>query len=193
MNALYLQLFPKPMLIDPLGHGEQDAHREKPILRLACPEAFASDLGGQFRFWKINPKQYKIPQVRKEIKKRTGGNKEDSQVEIEHIPLDQYVDKLICAHVERLKKDAAEIFEPVERYRNRQRQLSELTRIQAKQLELKEQIQDLKRWLKECRKKRKAQEVLSEEEEQGEQEDEDEQEEEEQGEQEEQGEGEDEV
>ncbi len=50
MNALYLQLFPEPVLIDPLGYGEDDARKN--VIRLACPKEFRSDLGGQFRYWK---------------------------------------------------------------------------------------------------------------------------------------------
>ncbi len=79
MNALYLQLFPTPMLIYPLGRGKEDAMSK--TLRLACPEVFASDLGGQFRFWKTF--------ISKEFKFSTE----------EAFSLDEEVDELICDHV----------------------------------------------------------------------------------------------
>ncbi len=91
MNALYLQLFPTPMLIDPLGYGKKDAILK--ILRLACPEVFASDLGGQFRFWK------------------TFISKEFSISTEEDFRLDEEVDELICDHVLWLMKFALKVEE----------------------------------------------------------------------------------
>ncbi len=100
MNALYLQLFPQPMLIDPLGCGYDDARGN--ILRLACQDTFRSDLSAQFRFWKAcNFNKYIIPRVQTD--------------EGKSIPLDQYVDDLIYVQVSKLAIEAKEVIEPIEK------------------------------------------------------------------------------
>ncbi len=96
VNTLSLQLFPEPMLIDPLGHGEDDVHEK--TLRPACSANFALDLGAQFRFWKFVNEAYTI-----------------FKIEGESISLGVTVDQLICdrarkleAEVENLQKDKYE-------------------------------------------------------------------------------------
>ncbi len=84
------------MLIDLLGHGFEDARREKPILRLACAEAFASDLGGQFCFWKMFAcDTYEISNV--------------ETIDGQSVSLDEYVDKLICDHISMLESKEEEL------------------------------------------------------------------------------------
>ncbi len=137
MNALYLQLFPQLALIDPLGHGEQDAGKkddngkQKPILRLASPVEFKEDLGGQFRFWKMTKEvnKYSIPEVQ------------------EGVPLEEYVNTLICAHVSRLETDA-ETIQAIKWYKeNKQSQLDRLKQKQSQKLT--EDEQDEKKQLEE--------------------------------------------
>ncbi len=143
MNALYLQLFPQLALIDPLGRGEQDAHgekdinggKEKPILRLASPEAFKADLGGQFRFWKMTKEdnKYIISEVQ------------------DGVPLEKYVDELICEHVSGLETDAKTI-QAIKWYKeNKQSQLDRLKQKQSQKLN--EDEQDEKKQLEEELKK----------------------------------------
>ncbi len=135
MNALYLQLFPTPVLIDPLGHGYDDACRWKPILRLACPEAFASDLGGQFRFWKMfDRNKYEISYVQT--------NRQS--LLLLGVSLDKHVDKLICDHILILESEEDEL---VEWYTEKKQ--SRLDQLKQKQLQLSKDEKKKKKLKKE--------------------------------------------